>query len=318
MGKARKGFRAMGKSENVAKGRSPERTRENIVGRREEVATGREKLVGRREEVAKGREKLVGKREKIKKGEGREGMALGREKIVGGREEVATGREKIVGGREEVATGRENAEERYTVLFKKAVDAIFIADPKTQKIVDCNKAAEKLTGYSRHKILSMRISELYPKDKAKETTKAFEEQVKGKIKTFSTELFTKNNKRIPVEINAANIIIGNKTYVQGIFRDISKQMKAETRLKESEARYLESFTYTRSLIEASLDPFVTISPNGTITDANVAALRIRGVTKKEIIGSHFSKYFTDPKKAKAIYLYVLKNGFIKSYPLTIL
>ena len=35
--------------------------------------------------------------------------------------------------------------------------------------------------------------------------------------------------------------------------------------------------YARSLIEASLDPLVTISPEGKITDVNEATIKVTGV-----------------------------------------
>jgi PAS domain-containing protein len=37
--------------------------------------------------------------------------------------------------------------------------------------------------------------------------------------------------------------------------------------------------YARSLIEASLDPLVTISPEGKITDVNEATMKVTGVSR---------------------------------------
>jgi PAS domain S-box-containing protein len=52
--------------------------------------------------------------------------------------------------------------------------------------------------------------------------------------------------------------------------------------------------YVRSLIEASLDPLVTISPDGKIMDVNKATEKITGVVREQLIGSDFSNYFTEP------------------------
>jgi PAS domain S-box-containing protein len=59
-------------------------------------------------------------------------------------------------------------------------------------------------------------------------------------------------------------------------------------------------SYARSLIEASLDPLVTISADGKITDVNKATEEVTGCTRKELIGSDFSDYFTEPDKARAM------------------
>ena len=45
--------------------------------------------------------------------------------------------------------------------------------------------------------------------------------------------------------------------------------------------------YARSLIEASLDPLVTISTEGKITDMNQATITITGITRKKLTGTDF-------------------------------
>ncbi len=75
--------------------------------------------------------------------------------------------------------------------------------------------------------------------------------------------------------------------------------------------------YARSLIEASLDPLFTISPDGKITDLNNASVNITGVSREELIGTDFFKYFTEPDKAQEIYHQVFANGFVTDSPLTI-
>src|SRR5512136_844285 len=51
--------------------------------------------------------------------------------------------------------------------------------------------------------------------------------------------------------------------------------------------------YTRGLIEASLDPLVTISPKGKITDVNKATELVTGVSRENLIGTDFPDYFTE-------------------------
>ncbi|MCK4462038.1 MAG: PhnD/SsuA/transferrin family substrate-binding protein [candidate division Zixibacteria bacterium] len=72
--------------------------------------------------------------------------------------------------------------------------------------------------------------------------------------------------------------------------EIIKRKHAERALKESQR-------YTRELIETSLDPLVMISAEGKITDVNLATEDITGYPREKLIGTDFSDYFTDPKKA---------------------
>lgn len=79
----------------------------------------------------------------------------------------------------------------------------------------------------------------------------------------------------------------------------------------------QSAQYSRSLIEASLDPLLTISAQGKITDVNQATELVTGVTRDELIGSDFSAYFTAPEKATAAYRQAFSQGFVTDYPLAL-
>ncbi len=87
--------------------------------------------------------------------------------------------------------------------------------------------------------------------------------------------------------------------------------------KEAEKIVRLANAYNRSLLEASLDPLVTIDANGKITDVNVATERVTGRSREELIGTEFSDYFTDPEKAKAGYQQVFQEGSVMDYALEI-
>jgi PAS domain S-box-containing protein len=84
-----------------------------------------------------------------------------------------------------------------------------------------------------------------------------------------------------------------------------------------EATQRQESRYARSLIEASLDPFVTISVEGKITDVNEASVKVTGVSRGNLIGTDFSSYFTDPQKASEGYKEAFEKGFVSDYTLTI-
>jgi PAS domain S-box-containing protein len=61
---------------------------------------------------------------------------------------------------------------------------------------------------------------------------------------------------------------------------------------------------------------VTISPEGKITDVNEATVKATGVPRNQLIGTNFSRYFTDPEKADRISTLVFSKGMAVDYPLT--
>lgn len=75
--------------------------------------------------------------------------------------------------------------------------------------------------------------------------------------------------------------------------------------------------YARSLIEASLDPLVTINIDGKITDMNQATVNITGLTREALTDSNFFDYFTEPQKAREVYQEVFAKGFVSDSPLTL-
>jgi PAS domain S-box-containing protein len=94
------------------------------------------------------------------------------------------------------------------------------------------------------------------------------------------------------------------------FIDITERKKVEEALRLSNI-------YNRSLIEASLDPLVTIGRDGKITDVNGATEQVTGYSRNDLIGTDFSDYFTDPEKARAGYQQVFKDSEVRDYPLEI-
>ncbi len=81
------------------------------------------------------------------------------------------------------------------------------------------------------------------------------------------------------------------------------------RIKESQ--------YARSLIEASLDPLITINTSGKIMDMNEALANITGLTRSELTGTDFFDYFTEPQMAREVYQEVFANGSVADSPLTL-
>ncbi len=79
----------------------------------------------------------------------------------------------------------------------------------------------------------------------------------------------------------------------------------------------QASNYARSLIEASLDPLVTINVKGKITDSNQATANITGIEKPKLIGTDFFHYFTNREEASEVYKKVFDDGSVNNFPLTL-
>ncbi|MEK6782704.1 MAG: ATP-binding protein, partial [Bacteroidota bacterium] len=146
---------------------------------------------------------------------------------------------------------------------------------------------------------------------------AFQDEEKEKraaeLSIANKELVFQNEEK---EKRAAELIIANKELA---FQNKQKE-KREIANKELEAfSYSAKLAsqYSLSLIEASLDPLVTINIEGKITDMNQATANITGMTREELTGTDFFDYFTEPQKAREVYQEVFAKGSVTDSPLTL-
>src|SRR5580698_435547 len=90
------------------------------------------------------------------------------------------------------------------------------------------------------------------------------------------------------------------------------------RTRKSDEQLVEPApSYPRSVIEATLQPFVALDPEGKIRDANQAALDVTGLPRRALIGLDFSDCFTEPENAREAYRRALIEGVVVDHPLTI-
>ncbi len=98
---------------------------------------------------------------------------------------------------------------------------------------------------------------------------------------------------------------------------LKNHKKRNLEVKEFIAEQKILSKYSLSLIEASLDPLVTINTEGKITDMNEATVTITGIQRDKLIGSDFFDYFTEPQKAREVYQKVFAKGSVADSPLTL-
>ncbi|OEC86926.1 MULTISPECIES: PAS domain S-box protein [Methanobacterium] len=202
--------------------------------------------------------------------------------------------------------------QRLANLVESSNDAIITKD-LDGVIISYNKGAERLYGYTAQEVKGKNIAMLTPPHLKKEV-KHFIEQIKNGKRVFhyETKRVSKDGMEIDISLTLSPIIdqFGKLSGISTIARDISESKKAEEKIELASK-------YNRSLIEASLDPLVTIGPDGKITDVNSSTESVTGYSRKELIGTDFSDYFTEPEKAREGYQEAFREGRVRDYPLGI-
>jgi len=222
------------------------------------------------------------------------------------------------------------SEKRYHQLFSNMDEGFFlgkiIVDKQGRPIdwifLEANNSFERQSGLNLKDIVGKRVTQVLPKiesgwietyGKVALTGKSvrFENYNEDTKRWYEVYSYSPENGQFAVIFNN---ITGRKM-VEGKVAAYTKNLEGiiEERTKELAL----SAIYSRSLIEASLDPLVMINSEGKITDVNKATEIATGCTREELIGSDFSNYFLEPEKAMRGYKRVFTEGVVKDYPLTI-
>jgi two-component system cell cycle sensor histidine kinase/response regulator CckA len=189
-------------------------------------------------------------------------------------------------------------------------DLIFIKD-REGAYLGCNMASEEFIGMPECEQIGKTDFDFFDRERA-EAIREIERRVIAEGKPLRIEEWVTNRDGVKVPLDTLKAPYcapdGKALGLVGICRDITERKMAEVKLKLAGL-------YNRSLIEASLDPLVTIGHDGRITDVNAATERVTGYPREELIGADFSAYFTDHEKADAGYQRVFRNGMVHDYEL---
>ncbi len=135
------------------------------------------------------------------------------------------------------------------------------------------------------------------------------------LEIANKELLYQNNEKQnrADELGIANIELAHQ---QSEKQDRADELGIATIELNFQKNLAQKQLYSRSLIEASRDPLVTINTKGKIMDMNEAMLIITEKKREQLLNTDFCLYFTDKEKAENVSKKVFKNGFVTNYPLT--
>ena len=176
----------------------------------------------------------------------------------------------------------QDIKERYKALYDRSLYFVYVHDFEG-KFIDANKATLDLLGYSKEEIPSLSFSSLIDEDQLPTAVKTLGDILKygHQKKPTIFKLRTKSGDYIWVETEASIIYKEGQPYaIQGIARDITESVRADTALKESQERY-------RTLAENAMDGIYIIGADG-FEYVNPAFEKIFGYNSKEVCHEEFN------------------------------
>jgi PAS domain S-box-containing protein len=210
-------------------------------------------------------------------------------------------------------SGRERglfeSERRFRLLVEGVVDyAIYMLDP-TGIVTNWNAGAKRIKGYEADDVIGRHFEIFYPLEDREAGLPAISLQTardNGKFEAEGWRVRKDGTKFLASVVIDTLYEDGEIVGFAKITRDITERDKAAEKLRESERHF-------RLLVNGVTDyALYMLDPNGTVTNWNAGGQRIKGYMPEEIIGQHFSRFYSSAdqaagRPARALRL-ALENG----------
>jgi PAS domain S-box-containing protein len=166
------------------------------------------------------------------------------------------------------------------------------------RVISWNSGAEKITGYGAADIIGRRLSRLFtPEDQSRGIPDRIlrEARTIGRSESEGWRVRADESRFWAVGvIEAIRDPDGGLLGFTNVTRDITERRAAREALHESERQF-------RLLVEGVTDhALYMLDPNGIVTNWNSGAERIKGYTADEIVGQHFSRFYTERERATGV------------------
>ena len=182
----------------------------------------------------------------------------------------------------ELSTELAQSEQSYRNQFVGNSAVMLMGDPKDGAILDANAAAVSFYGYSRERLLTMRINDINTKPIAEvlEVLTAIKPE-KGQRLQFQHRLA--NGELRDVELSISRIQFGGRPVFHAIVFDITERMQAEDALRRSEAKL-------KSALASMTDAVFISDAQGRFIDFNDAFATFHRFEDKDQCAKHLAEY----------------------------
>ncbi|MDA3945457.1 MAG: PAS domain S-box protein [Helicobacteraceae bacterium] len=199
---------------------------------------------------------------------------------------VITGKEYLVGFFRDITERKraeamvQESEERYRAIFEGVLDGIVLAEVETKRVIDGNSAICRMLGYKPEELAGLSISDLHPEEDWPYVFGQFSKQSSGEIQLATDmPIKRKDGSVFYADINTANLNVGNRHYIAGVFRDITERRQSE-----------ESLKLFRTLLDNSSDGIDILDPATlNFLDINETECRNLGYSREELLSMHISE-----------------------------
>ena len=179
------------------------------------------------------------------------------------------------------------SEFKYRTILESIEEGYYEVDLKGN-FAFSNDSLCRILGCTYEELIGMSYSSFVGDNTARGIYKTFNDVfTTGKdVESAEWEFFRKSDgEQIFIEVSVSRALTksGELRGFQGIVRDVTKRVKAERALKDSEERY-------RTILESIEEGYYEVDLDGKITFSNDSMSRIFGCTSSELIGSNYSSF----------------------------
>jgi PAS domain S-box-containing protein len=185
-----------------------------------------------------------------------------------------------------------SSEARFRAIFDNANDGMLLADKETKQFYTGNNTICQMLGYSLEEIKNLRVADIHPKEGLPYVIEQFERQTRKEIAVAENlPVKRKDGSVFYADVNTSLITLAGRTYLLGIFRDITERKKTEDDIRRAKE-------YAELLLRVIPSAIFTVDANRCITSWNKKAEKLTGFAAEEIMGKECTLFAEKPCRDK--------------------
>jgi PAS domain S-box-containing protein len=206
--------------------------------------------------------------------------------------------------------GKRISEEKLRKILDTSIDAI-INTNEEQEITMVNSAVTKIFGYQEEELIGEKIKILFP-----DNTKNHEYIIKDFERSEETIRYvdsekmthgkTKTGELIPIEAIISKMLLGKDRYYTATIRDISKRLKAEKNLSNSESKF-------KGVFNSLMDIYMIIDFEGKCSLVSPSVKQILGYSQEEFMRHPVMDFCQNPEAGDQITQEIFEKGYVRNF-----
>ncbi len=201
----------------------------------------------------------------------------------------------------------QQSEQKFRTIFDEATDGIILVDLDSGVFHDGNKTVCDMLGYSLGEIKTLGVSDIHPEEDLPYVMEQFERQMRREVSLAQDlPVKRKDGTVFYADINSTPMVLDGKTYMMGIFRDITERKQADEALKREQV-------LTKALFDSVPGMLYLYDDEGNLIRWNKQHETLTGYSAEELGKMHLLDWYRGSEEDIEVITRGVERCFAEGY-----